>query len=127
MTPKVKTQELVDRASVARIRWRTLGRSMSAGNENNRLAIEMSDTYNGWSNRPTWNASLWLSNDESLYREVNRLQRRFWDEDEPEDLDRFADAIRTFCFDVWPSGFTPDDDSLREVDWEEIAGSWVEQ
>ena len=33
-------------------------------------------SYNGWSNRATWNVSPWLNNDEGSYRELQNLVRQ---------------------------------------------------
>jgi hypothetical protein len=38
-------------------------------------------TYNGWKNYETWNVSLWVQNDESMYNLARSCGRRFmgWD------------------------------------------------
>lgn len=92
----------------------------------------MADGYNGWSNRATWNVSLWLSNEEAFYNDVNRLARRHGpDEDDSDDdrvdaIEEFANALESFCNEIWPDGVTPDDDALSECDFAEVAASWLE-
>lgn len=77
--------------------------------------------YNGWSNRATWNVSLWLNNDEGTYRELVSLQRRAYSKE------KLAEYIEQFCRDIWPNGETPDGDKLADADFEEIAESeWDE-
>lgn len=39
--------------------------------------------YNGWKNRQTWNVSLWINNDEPLYRQAKLFMERFGDEPHP--------------------------------------------
>lgn len=103
----------------------------------------MTDTnYNGWSNRATWNVNLWLANDEAIYHEINRLERRHTFEDEAKvevgdvsfgaipvtgGLDDFAEAIEAFCREIWPNGLTPDGDKLADADFDEIAAAWVDE
>lgn len=78
--------------------------------------------YNGWKNWETWNVSLWIDNEEGLYREKIRFIRSQFDGLE-------ADAVEEFCRELFPKG-TPDMDGakgLRNVDWEEIADHWRDE
>jgi hypothetical protein len=87
----------------------------------------MSDTtYNGWSNRATWNVSLWLNNDEGSYHELAWLVRR------ADSVEELAEGIEALCREMWADSaknpnylMTPDGDRLSECAWEEIAqGEW---
>lgn len=70
----------------------------------------MSGKVNGWRNRATWSVSLWLLNEEALYRRM---------------VDHFRtgrvtrDRVRDFCVDVFGTE-TPDGHSLEAVHWPEI-------
>ncbi len=78
-------------------------------------------SYNGWSNRPTWNVSLWLGNEEPLYRDSQRIIRQ------NETQEEAAQELESYCRDLWQDGKTPDGDSLDECDFlEVVAGDWEE-
>ena len=75
--------------------------------------------YNGWKNRATWNAALWLGNgDEGTYRAARDMVRSHKRADQ-------ATAIRDFCFEIWGTK-TPDGDSLHDVAWRDVANSLAE-
>ena len=69
-------------------------------------------SYEGWSNRETWNTCLWISNTESLYKLVKKLIT--WE------TATFADNLEQFLWIIW-EGKTPDNCSLKPVNWVEIA------
>lgn len=75
--------------------------------------------YNGWSNRATWNVNLWLSNDYGHYQAVNDMAAHVVG------APTLAKRIEEYCREVWPTGATPDACPLSEVDWVEIATSWL--
>jgi hypothetical protein len=39
--------------------------------------LTMTNTYNGWKNRQTWNVALWIGNDEGLYRMAVDFMHRY--------------------------------------------------
>ena len=73
--------------------------------------------YEGWSNRETWNANLWISNTEPLYKLILRFMNT--------STAQFADNLETFLWIIW-DGATPDGYSLKPVDWVQIAMAWHE-
>lgn len=76
-------------------------------------------SYNGWSNWATWNAVLWIDNDEAIYSE--RIRRHRFDE-------WTGDDVASFFQEVFPKG-TPDMDGVipNDIDWDEIANHWNEE
>lgn len=44
---------------------------------------ELEKTYNGWKNKDTWNVSMWLNNDELLYRKAVGFMQDNPDKDNP--------------------------------------------
>lgn len=82
-------------------------------------------TYNGWRNRPTWNAHLWLSNDEPLYRSAMTIANSRPDGGKITLADA-ADGLRELCFEIWPSRRTPDGDDLFAVNWRDVARAFRE-
>lgn len=98
--------------------------------------------YEGWKNYPTWAVSLWLSNDEGLYlatmdtvEEVQGMDHptsEYWT---PGESRRFNLAAR-LC-DWVTDELSPDLGAsfpadlygwaLAQVDWDEIAASWLDE
>lgn len=64
-------------------------------------------TYQGWKNWATWNAALWMDNEEPIYRAQKYC--------------RTAQELKETFFEYFPTG-TPDMDpiDLCDIDWDEI-------
>lgn len=92
----------------------------------------MSQTYNGWKNYETWAVKLWMDNEESTYKhwrdESRRLARKAIDKDEF--LSAMSEALKEGHEQAAPDldGVWSDllGAALSEVDWYEIAESFVE-
>ena len=77
------------------------------------------NSYMGWSNIETWNTKLHMDNVYGLYKIVLRLYESSINEGD------LADALEYYLNTVW-GGFTPDKQSLKPVNWCEIANSIYE-
>ena len=88
--------------------------------------------YNGWTNRETWTAHLWISNDQGLYESARErliyevktgalgpVLKEWWDElTDPEEGLMSAQTIWRMVRDIG------DED---EINWQEIAEALVEE
>jgi hypothetical protein len=110
--------------------------------------------YNGWKNYPTWAVNLWLSNEQGTSNECSYMAREAL-RDAPHDKNvkpwfypdgsqgepvwtveqaaryRLADTMKEYVADLTerePSSLAADllGYALGEVDWNEIADSWLE-
>ena len=86
------------------------------------VALESSTAtteFNGWSNRETWLANLWLTNDECYYEELQAIIKNFDSEEQAEELEQYVHWI----IDVDEASMTTDllSTSLCRVNWHEIA------
>lgn len=75
-----------------------------------------SSTYQGWTNWDTWNANLWLTNDQYLYNAAMTCQdaravRALF-------METFADSTRFWGEHPYLDGINPD-----AVNWQEILDS----
>lgn len=94
--------------------------------------------YQGWANYETWCVNLWLSNDQGLYNATQEIVREAIAGDSVPDWQQAsaAQAIQEFV-ESFPeveavteqASFVSDllRASLSEVDWYEIAGTWMEE
>lgn len=86
------------------------------------------DTYNGWINRESWAAALWLNNDEGLYR---------WTRESIADAvrhgERLDEATRLFVDDMFDglpaatASMRNDIGSLWRVDWQAVGESLFDE
>lgn len=77
------------------------------------------EEYNGHTNWHTWNASLWIGNEEFTYKHCVRLAQRAWSEANATEL------IRDFIESI--EGFNGDGFESDKVDWDSIGEEYYQE
>ena len=70
------------------------------------------EKYNGWTNRATWNVSLWIGNDEGLYRTAIECG----------DYERFVATMHELGSNATPDGVSWTDPTLNTDELDEMIG-----
>ena len=89
-------------------------------------------TYSDYSNYETWAVSLWLHNTESMYQALTGLvdDVKATTDDPKERLDAVSEVLQSYVESKTPEveGLWRDlmTHSLEEVDWHEMADTWLE-
>ncbi len=79
----------------------------------------MEDTsYNGWSNYETWNASLWIGNDEFLYNTAKACVKFCNEDDTP--YEKFVRCMLNCGGETTGDGVKWDDVNINSVEMNEM-------
>ena len=72
--------------------------------------LDQDTEYNGWTNYETWNAALWLGNDEGLYDIARRAM----------DFDHLLEIFRSYGCETTGDGVRWDDPKINAVEMDEM-------